>query len=182
MLVLNSDGRQRARALARAFGVASQPALRIARAILRRIHLTAPHASRETPADCYDLLLLSNHEPWATASRKARLTRPASPQGLKATPSPCVAAVPVTPPPAGLRRRPRHESARSARHENVQASRRSTKRLRLLLEHSEHHMAKSMKCFAEFSNSWLPSFWSRTTGTTRTFKLRGDDLARLVRR
>ena len=44
-------------------------------------------------------------------SRKARLTGTTATQGLKAAPSLRVAAVPVTPPPAGLRRRPRHESA-----------------------------------------------------------------------
>ena len=104
ILVLNSDGRQ-------------------------RVRLTAPHASRETPADCYDLLLLFNHEPWTTASRKARLTRPASPQGLKATPSP--ASLPFPSP------RPRRGCAVAhatkapfGRHENVQASRRGREKAR----------------------------------------------------
>ena len=68
-----------------------------------------------------------------------------------------VAAVPVTPPPAGLRRRPRHENARAARHENGQASRRSTKRQGRFLDRSENIRAKSKKGFAEFSDSRLVS-------------------------
>ena len=95
-----------------------------------------------TPAACRDSGAFVYHEPWATASRKARLTRPASPQGLKATPSPCVAAVPVTPLPAGLRRRPRHENARSARHENVQASRRGREKARPFSRPFRNHQGK----------------------------------------
>ena len=72
----------------------------------------------------------------------ARLTRPSSPPGLKATPSPRVAAVPVTPPLAGLRRRPRHESARSARHENVQASRRGREKARPFSRPFRNHQGK----------------------------------------
>ena len=90
-----------------------------------------------------------------------------------------VAAVPVTPPPAGLRRRPRHESARGllaagfavasrpalriagailrrifGRHENVQASRRFTKRQGRFLDRSGTIRAKSisrMIFLAQFS-------------------------------
>ena len=132
-----------------------------------------------TPAACRDSGAFVYHEPDARASRICAIGESAVAAGLDgcafarvaaplATPHPlarplgspsakvpfetrCVSSVHF---PAGVCPRIRHENARSARHENVQASRRFTKRQGRFLDRSGTIRAKSisrMILLAQFS-------------------------------